>query len=124
MDNRGNEIHATETEVSGGSKEGVVRWVLIVGLVLVVVFLSVVWMVGAASQPDGADSEPSVSNTIAEEGAQSDRGEPMAPTFDQSTEDQTSQNGLLEVEPNPATSPSDSATPGDAPAGNPSSDAM
>jgi cobalamin biosynthesis Mg chelatase CobN len=33
----GSKITRTETEASGGSKEGVVRYVLIVGLVLVVI---------------------------------------------------------------------------------------
>ena len=47
MEDRNGEIHVNETEASGGSKEGVVRWVLIVGLVLVIGLLSVTWITGA-----------------------------------------------------------------------------
>jgi hypothetical protein len=99
MEQQGNEVHATETEASGGSKEGVVRWVLIIGTLLAIILLTVVWTTGAFMQNDGADSETSVSNRIAvDKAAADDRGEPIAP---------------------PAVSPTATATPGDAPAGDP-----
>ncbi|ANY20165.1 hypothetical protein A6F68_01652 [Tsuneonella dongtanensis] len=107
MEKRGDEVHASETEVSGGSKEGVVRWVLIIGLILAVGFLTIIWVTGAAVQDDGADSETSVSNTIAvEEAADEDRGEPIAPAMD-----------------GPEEAADTGEEPGDAPAGDPKPDA-
>lgn len=83
MDQRGDEVHVSETEVSAGSKEGVVRWVLIIGTLLAVIALSAIWMFGAASQPEGDSSEYNVSNEIAaeENAAASDDGEPLTPAF-------------------------------------------
>mgnify|MGYP001806265836 FL=1 len=108
MHQHGDEVHATETEASGGSKEGVVRWVLIIGLLLAVGFLTIIWVTGAAVQEDGPDSETSVSNTIAaEQDAQVDRGEPIAPAME-----------------GPQPTPEPAATPGDAPAGDPVNDAQ
>ena len=63
MHNEGQEIHVSDTEASGGSKEGVVRWILLVGLLLAVVFLSLIWIVPALTQGD-AEEEASVSNKI------------------------------------------------------------
>ena len=40
----GSKITRTETQASGGSKEGVVRYVLIVGLVLVVIAFVAVYV--------------------------------------------------------------------------------
>ncbi|WP_374408216.1 hypothetical protein [Pelagerythrobacter sp.] len=69
MERRGEQVHTTETEVSGGSKEGVVRWILLIGLVLVIGFLSIIWMTGALTQ-DEAESQATASGRI--EAAQSD----------------------------------------------------
>ena len=55
--------HVTETEASGGSKEGVVRWVLIIGTLLAVILLSAIWIFGAASQNE-VESEVNVSDRI------------------------------------------------------------
>lgn len=52
MERRGEEVHVETTEASGGSKEGVVRWVLIIGTLLAIVLLSAIWMTGAAFQGD------------------------------------------------------------------------
>lgn len=52
MEKQGNEIHVSETEASGGSKEGVVRWVLLIGTLLAIVLLSIIWMTGALTQGD------------------------------------------------------------------------
>ena len=52
MHKEGDEIHVTDTEASGGSKEGVVRWVLLGGLVLAVILMSVVWIIPAMMQGD------------------------------------------------------------------------
>jgi len=105
MEQRGEEIHASETEASGGSKEGVVRWVLIIGTLLAVIALTLIWVTGAAVQDDGADSETSVENQAA------------APAPD------TSDVPVLD-EPSAAAAPEASVTPGDAPAGDPQSDAQ
>ena len=43
-------VHIDEENVSGGSKEGVVRWVLGIGLLLAVVLLSLIWIIPALSQ--------------------------------------------------------------------------
>lgn len=102
MDRRGEEVHTSETEASGGSKEGVVRWVLIVGLVLAAGFLTIIWVTGALVQDEGADSEINVSTEMQVQEDTEDRGEPMAPAFG-----------------NEAATPDASATPGDAPAGDP-----
>ncbi|MFA6219008.1 MAG: hypothetical protein WC692_04415 [Erythrobacter sp.] len=47
MYKQGNEIHLNDIEASGGSKEGVVRWVLAGGLLLALLLMSVVWIVPA-----------------------------------------------------------------------------
>jgi hypothetical protein len=52
MERRGDEVHVETTEASGGSREGVVRWVLIIGTLLAIVLLSIIWMTGAAFQGD------------------------------------------------------------------------
>jgi hypothetical protein len=63
MHNDGNEVHVSETEASGGSKEGVVRWVLVVSTLAAVVLLSAIWIFGAATQGD-VEEEATVSGTI------------------------------------------------------------
>lgn len=63
MERRGEEVHVETTEASGGSKEGVVRWVLIIGTLLAIVLLSVIWMTGAAFQGD-VEEEATVSGII------------------------------------------------------------
>ncbi|GAB5349835.1 hypothetical protein [Alteriqipengyuania sp. 357] len=68
-------IHIDEQNVSGGSKEGVVRWILGIGLVLAVVALSLIWIVPALMQGD-AEEEATVSGTMEatspEEGSDTD----------------------------------------------------
>lgn len=66
MERRGDEIHVETTEASGGSKEGVVRWVLIIGTLLAIVFLSIIWMTGAAFQGD-VEEEANVGQIVASE---------------------------------------------------------
>ena len=62
-ENGNREVHIDETSASGGSKEGVVRWVLLGGFLLVIVLLSIIWITGALSQGD-VESEATVSGTI------------------------------------------------------------
>ena len=73
MHTEGEEVHVSETEASGGSKEGVVRWVLIIGTLLAILLLSAIWIFGAASQGD-AEEEATVSGRIeaAEDGTGTD----------------------------------------------------
>ena len=63
MHTEGDEIHITDTEASGGSKEGVVRWVLIAGTLLAIILLSLIWIIPAMTQGD-VEGEVSVSNKI------------------------------------------------------------
>lgn len=67
MHTEGNEIHVSEEEASGGSKEGVVRWVLVVGLILAIGALSAIWIFGAASSSDPNADNVSVDAKIAAE---------------------------------------------------------
>lgn len=115
MDQRGEEVHVSETEASGGSKEGVVRWVLVVGILLAIVFLTVIWTSGALLQDDGADSETSVDSRIqVERGDNADSETLIAPAMEASPAATAS----------PDASPSAAETPGDAPAGDPKYDAQ
>ncbi|MFK4005233.1 hypothetical protein [Qipengyuania sp. NPDC077563] len=63
MDNNNGHVHIDEEEVSGGSKEGVVRWVLLGGLVLAVLLLSIVWIIPAMTQGD-VEEEATMSGEI------------------------------------------------------------
>ena len=66
MHTDGNEVHIDGEEASGGSKEGVVRYVLIIGLVLAIGALSIIWMTGALTQGD-VEEEATASGRIASE---------------------------------------------------------
>lgn len=63
MHKQGEEVQVTDTEASGGSKEGVVRWVLAGGLLLAILLLSVTWIVPALSTGD-VEEEGTVSGQI------------------------------------------------------------
>ncbi len=41
------EVHIDEQDAQGGSKEGVVRWVLLISMLAAVLILSIIWMAGA-----------------------------------------------------------------------------
>ena len=62
-ENKNGEIHIDEEQVSGGSKEGVVRWVLAIGLLFAIVALSLIWIIPALSQGD-AEEEATVAGTM------------------------------------------------------------
>lgn len=64
MHSEGNEVHVSEEEASGGSKEGVVRWVLIIGTLLAIIALSAIWIFGAATRDDPDADYASVSRKI------------------------------------------------------------
>ena len=63
MHKEGDEIHIDEQEASGGSKEGVVRWILAGGLILAVLLMSIVWIIPAMTQGD-IEEEATVSGEI------------------------------------------------------------
>lgn len=62
-ENKNGGVHIDEEDASGGSKEGVVRWVLGVGLLLAIVLLSLIWIIPALTQGD-AEEEATVSGTM------------------------------------------------------------
>lgn len=63
MHKEGDEVHITDTEASGGSKEGVVRWILAGGLLLAIILMSIVWIIPAMTQGD-VEEEATVSGEI------------------------------------------------------------
>ncbi len=74
MHKEGDEIHIDDVEASGGSKEGVVRYVLAGGLILAIILMSVVWIIPAMTQGD-VEEEATVSGEISsmeEEGDSTD----------------------------------------------------
>ena len=97
MHSEGNEVHVSEEEASGGSKEGVVRWVLIVGTLLAIVGLSVIWITGAAFRSDPDADNANVSRQIAEQqeraAENATAGEPIAPATTVEEDDREVVNG-------------------------------
>lgn len=71
MEQHDGHTHLTTEEASGGSREGVVRWVLLGGLLLAIGLLSVTWIVPALMHDDVA-AEGDVSGKIQAEEAQVD----------------------------------------------------
>lgn len=67
MHSEGDQVHVSEEEASGGSKEGVVRWVLVIGLILAIGALSIIWIAGAAFRTDPDADNANVSAKIAAE---------------------------------------------------------
>lgn len=63
MERQGDEVHVESTEATGASREGVVRWVLIIGTLLAIILLSIIWMTGAVLQGD-VEEEANVSQQI------------------------------------------------------------
>lgn len=94
MHTEGNEVHVSEEEASGGSKEGVVRWVLVFGLILAIGALSLIWITGALSSSDPNADNASVDAKIAAQ-KEADRANEEAPLPVQtSNEEQAVQNNL------------------------------
>ena len=105
MHKEGEEIHVDETEASGGSKEGVVRWVLAGGLLLAIVLLSITWIIPAMMEGD-VEEEATVSGEIQSmeedgDGTDSIVGVPDGTDDDETTigtgEDQTTQQDGVDV---------------------------
>ena len=115
MDQRGDEIHTSSTEATGASREGVVRWVLGIGVLLAIAFLTIIWVTGAFTQ-SGEDLHQNVDREIQAQQADdaAAAGEPIAPAMEESAGPSASSSA-----PAAAT-----ATPGDAPAGDPRPEAQ
>ena len=98
MRTEGNEVHVSEEEASGGSKEGIVRWVLIFGLILAIGALSLIWITGALSSDDPDADNANVSAKIAAQ-KEADRADEEAPLPAQtSNNEQQVRNNLNVVE--------------------------
>lgn len=63
MERRNDHVHMDEVEATGASKEGVVRWVLLGGMLLAIILLSVTWIVPALMQGD-VEEEATVSGIV------------------------------------------------------------
>lgn len=72
MEQHDGHTHLTEEEASGGSKEGVVRWVLLGGLILAIGLLTITWVIPAMMHGDVA-AEGDVSGKI--QAAEADSGD-------------------------------------------------
>ncbi|WP_395391666.1 hypothetical protein WBP07_13240 [Novosphingobium sp. BL-8A] len=51
METRGEEVHLDKTEARAGATPGVVRYVLLIGLILAIAALSLIWIVPATQAP-------------------------------------------------------------------------
>lgn len=94
----GESVHLSDEEASGGRKDGVVRWVLVVGLLLAIAALSAIWIGGALSSSDPDADNANVSAKIAaDRDAAGPAGRPL-PAQTSADEEQTVRNGLPVVE--------------------------
>ncbi|HEU4820453.1 MAG TPA: hypothetical protein VFS87_04775 [Qipengyuania sp.] len=98
MHKEGESVHVSEEEASGGSKEGVVRWVLIIGTLLAIAALSVIWITGAVSNDDPNADNANVSAKLAAErdGETDHLGKPLP--MQTSEDQQTVRDNLPVVE--------------------------
>ena len=122
MDQRGDEVHTSSTEATGASREGVVRWVLLIGTLLAIALLTIIWISGAFSQNEG-DVHQNVGREIQAQQADNaaDQGEPVTPAMG---ENGTAATDTAASTAQATSAPSSAATPGDAPAGDPKQDAQ
>lgn len=99
MQQEGESVHLSEEEASGGSKDGVVRWVLVIGTLLAIIALSAIWITGAASNNYPAADNANVSAKIAAEQSQAaEAAGPVAPTAEAEGGERRVQNGDPVVE--------------------------
>lgn len=99
MHKEGESVHVSEEEASGGSKEGVVRWVLIVGTLLAIIALSIIWITGALSNNDPDADNANVSAKIAAEQSEAAAAaQPTAPAADAEAGERRVEDGLPVVE--------------------------
>jgi hypothetical protein len=123
MDQRGDEVHTSSTEATGASREGVVRWVLLIGTLLAIALLTIIWISGAFSQ-DEDDVHQNVGREIQAQQAESatDQGAPVMPAVGESGS--PSAASAPPSDGQATSSPTPAATPGDAPAGDPKQDSQ
>lgn len=57
------EPHINQTDAKGGSREGVVRWVLLISLGLAIIAMTVIWVTGALTQ-DNIESQGTATGRI------------------------------------------------------------
>lgn len=98
MHTEGNQVHVSEEEASGGSKEGVVRWVLVFGLILAIGALSLIWITGALSSDDPDADNANVSAKIAAQKDSDRAGEEAPLPVQTSNDEQTVRDNLNVVE--------------------------
>ena len=100
MHKEGDEVHITDTEASGGSKEGVVRWILAGGLLLAIILMSIVWIIPALTVGD-VEVEGTVSGQISSMEDDGDSTDSIVTDLGDDTqatpEDQTTTENGLEV---------------------------
>ncbi|MDP4576097.1 hypothetical protein Q9K02_13220 [Qipengyuania sp. G39] len=109
MEKHDGHVHVDEVEASGGSKEGVVRWVLAGGLLLAILLMSIVWIIPAMTQGD-VEEEATVSgeistmesdgdntDSIVGTGSSTDLGDDQEPTMDADVQEE---DGLSVIENN------------------------
>jgi hypothetical protein len=98
MHKEGESVHVSEEEASGGSKEGVVRWVLIIGTLLAIIALSAIWISGAAfrSDPDADNANVNAKIAAERDGETDHLGKPLP--VQTSGDQQTVKNNLPVVE--------------------------
>ena len=98
MHKDGESVHVSEEEASGGSKEGVVRWVLIIGTFLAIAALSIIWISGAAfrSDPDADNANVSAKIAAEQDGKTDHLGKPLP--LQTSDDQQTVRDNLPVVE--------------------------
>lgn len=95
MHKEGDSVHVSEEEASGGSKDGVVRWVLVIGTLLAIVALSAIWITGALSNSDPDADNANVSARIAAEDDQAEAaGEPIPPAADETGGERSVEDGV------------------------------
>ena len=58
MIRHGEEVEMNSEEASGGQKRGIVRYVLLISTALAIIALSIIWITGAATGPEGATPNP------------------------------------------------------------------
>lgn len=54
MERHGEEVHIETEEARGGSTPHIVRYVLVISLVLAIGAMSLIWITGAMSSPQGS----------------------------------------------------------------------
>ena len=72
MQNNDPDNRISDTDASAGSKNGTVRWILLISLSLAIVAMTVIWVTGAATQDD-VESQGTTTGRVeaeAESGAQ------------------------------------------------------